>query len=141
MKKLIIIFIGIFILFSNQAVFGQVQNTKWLDGTWVGEGYQPGALTQQTWQIILVYDYQKQEIIISYPSFPCSGYWTLEKADKQIAIFTEKITEGKNLCVNEEKVIVTRIDDEYITVSYFIAELDGVAAFSTLRKKKDNINK
>ena len=136
MNRFFVAFFSFVFFFQIQTSFGQVAKVKWLEGTWIGEGYQPGALNQKTWEIHLTYDCQKKEININYPSFPCSGYWKLIKADNSKAEFMEYITEGQNLCVKEEKVIVTKVNEEYITVSYFIAEYDGVAAFSTLRKKK-----
>lgn len=136
MNRLLATFFTLLFFTQIQSSYSQVTETKWLEGTWLGEGYQPGALNQKTWDINLIYDYQKQDISINYPTFPCSGYWKLVNADKNKAEFIEYITEGQTLCVKEEKVIVTKINEEYITVSYFIAEYDGVAAFSTLRKNK-----
>ncbi len=136
MNRFLLTFFTFVFFIQVQSSFSQVAKTKWLEGTWIGEGYQPGALNQKTWEINLIYDNQKKEININYPTFPCSGYWKLVKANKNKAEFVEYITEGQTLCVKEEKVVVTKINEEYITVSYFIAEYDGVAAFSTLRKKK-----
>jgi hypothetical protein len=117
----------------------QHKKTKWLDGSWVGVGYQPVALSQTTWEIFLDYDYDNNIITINYPSFPCSGHWKLVKADKNKAEFIEYIDEGKEYCNDLGVIIVTRIDERYITISYFLPEvMDGEIAFSTMEKAREN---
>ena len=133
----IIAFLSLIILLNTTLVYSQIKKTKWLDGTWVGIGYQPGFGEQSAWDIELTYDYQNEEFNINYPSFPCSGYWNLKKADKNKAEFIEYITDGKSLCQNGNTIIVTRIDEEYITISYFLPNYNiGLTAFSTLHKKE-----
>lgn len=133
-SKLIIAGILFFCLasISTQA---QHNKTKWLDGSWTGSGYQSAALNHSVWAINLDYDFENEVIKIDYPDFPCGGYWKLVKADKNKAEFVEYIDNGKTLCNDQGKVIVTRIDENYITISYFLPELmEGVIAFSTLEK-------
>ncbi len=110
-----------------------------MDGDWYGIGYQPNANNAQAWDIYLYYDLKSKSFLISYPDFPCSGHWKLVKANKHNAEFIEYITEGETLCNNEGKIIITRIDDNYITISYFLPKVtNGVIAFSTLKKSIGN---
>lgn len=137
-KSFLIIITTALICITSTSLSAQHNKTKWMDGIWWGIGYQPNALNHQDWQIFLRYDYANNSIEINYPDFPCSGHWKLVKADKNKAEFIEYITEGEKLCNNEGKIIITRIDDNYITVSYFLPKLvDGVLAFSTLQKYMD----
>jgi hypothetical protein len=139
MKKTILMFLTFFLLCSGYYnLNAQFNKTKWMDGNWWGVGCQPYALDHQDWEIFLTYNYENKTIKISYPEFPCSGHWKLVKANKNKAEFIEYITEGENLCNNEGKVIITRIDDNYITVSYFLPKVvEGVIAFGTLQKLKE----
>ena len=128
-----------FLLLSTvgvENIYAQYSKTEWLDGTWFGVGYQANALSQNTWNINLVYNHSTKEIKIEYPTFPCGGYWKLQEASRHKAVFVEYITDGKNLCQNEGTVVVTKIDENFVTVSYFLPNLvEGVVAFSTLQKQ------
>lgn len=109
---------------------------NWLSGAWIGEGYQPGALNQKTWTIKLNFNLSTNEILIEYPTFPCSGFWKLEKADNRQAVFIEYITEGKTLCQDAGKMVITKIDDTNISYAAFLPQFQkGVIAFSVLEKK------
>ncbi|MDD3741464.1 MAG: hypothetical protein PHH30_09495 [Bacteroidales bacterium] len=136
MKKIIIIIVTAAILCIISANLNAQHNkTKWMDGDWWGVGYQPNANNSPAWDIYLYYDLKSKSFLISYPDFPCSGHWKLVKANKHKAEFIEYITEGETLCNNEGKIIITRIDDNYITVSYFLPKItNGPIAFSTLKK-------
>jgi hypothetical protein len=136
MKSIFVIIAGFLIVcssFSN--LQAQHNKTKWLDGSWTGVGFQPMALNHQAWQIYLDYDFENETIAINYPDFPCSGHWKLVKADKHKAEFIEYIDEGEDLCNSEGQIIVTLIDDRYITISYFLPKImDGVIASATMEK-------
>ncbi len=112
-----------------------VQELQWLNGNWVGIGFQPSAMNQKSWEINLTYN-AKQGFSINYPSFPCNGYWELMKFDQNKATFVEHLTDGLNVCQDKNVVVVTRIDDNFITVSYFFPQFtQDVVAFSTLKRK------
>jgi len=145
MKKLMIFtVVGLFALsFNTQNSFAQtgvapsLDETDWLNGSWTGIGVQPGALNQVVWEIVLSYDTATKKILISYPTFPCSGYWELQRGDKQKAIFIERITEGKDKCQDANTVVLTRINENYVTISYFYPSMsDALSSFSTLTKVK-----
>ena len=88
--------------------------------------------------IFLDYDYNNNTITINYPDFPCSGHWKLVKATENQAEFIEYIENGKDLCNDQGKIILTKIDERYITISYFLPDImDGVIAFSTLERTYD----
>lgn len=139
MKKiLVIVLCFLTINLCSEKAFAQHSKTKWLNGIWAGVGYQPDALNQTAWKIVLDYNYSTKEIRIDYPSFPCGGNWRLVKADNNKAVFIENITDGKEKCLDQETVVITKIDENYITVSYFLPEkFKGVISFSTLQKVSD----
>lgn len=109
------------------------KKVKWLEGTWVGTGYEPES--QAHWLTKLEFGLDEAIFRISYPSFPCAGNWRLLEANKTQAKFVEYITENTELCQNEGTVIVTKIDDEFISIAYFLPEYsDDVIGFTVLRK-------
>ncbi len=136
MKKAVIILLSVFFTCAiAEDCMAQYRKTKWLDGTWTGTGFQPDA-TNDTWQIILTHDASKKFSQIDYPDFPCSGYWELIDANRHKAEFNEKLTEGKDRCQDSGKIIITKINDNFVTISYFYPEFTKkVVAFSTLEKE------
>ena len=109
---------------------------QWLNGTWTGQGYQQDASTQSTWKINFTFNNTTNEMLIEYPSFPCSGYWKLQKSDSRQATFIENITQGKTLCQDQGTIIITKIDDTFVSYVYFLPQFQkGVVAFSVLERK------
>ncbi len=135
MKQFIIVTISIFFISTYSTdLYSQHRKTKWLDGTWTGLGYQPDVMS--SWKIRLDYNYTTKEIKIYYSTFPCGGYWKLEKASRNKAVFTEYISNGVNKCQNKSTIIVTKINEKFVAVSYFYPEFTKrVIAFSTLEKE------
>jgi len=136
MKKAVIILLSVlFICAISDESLAQFRKTKWLDGTWTGTGFQPNA-TVDTWKIVLSYDSSKKYSQIEYPGFPCGGYWELVDATRHKAEFKEHLTKGKDRCQDSGKIIITKIDDNFVTISYFYPEFTKkVVAFSTLEKE------
>ena len=129
MRKSIPLFFIFLFLFSISVVAQELP--KWLEGTWHGIGYQ--APTNSAWKIDL--DYDTKSFNISYPSLNCSGHWELLEYKNNRAIFVEKITEGVENCDNNVKVVVNYIDDNFISVAYFLPRiLDDVVASGVLKK-------
>ena len=107
---------------------------SWLYGHWKGTGYQ--VPTNSTWDIDMTYDPVTGVISIKYPSLKCGGNWQFVKTIGKGAEFTEWIEEGKENCDDAVKIVVTYIDEEYVSVAYFLPDLyDGVVAHSVLRKQ------
>ncbi|MBR9920690.1 MAG: hypothetical protein GYB31_07600 [Bacteroidetes bacterium] len=131
------------LLISLFATSLNAQEIPWLKGSWHGIGYQ--APTDSNWEIVLKYDEDIGNLNVSYPSLECGGSWKLVESREGYAEFVEQITEGTENCDNSVKVVVTQIDDEFISVAYFLPEyFDGVVAYSVMRKKegeKPKLNK
>lgn len=140
--KLTLIILGLILSFcsvdaQNVKHSKQFKKTEWLNGTWYGIGFQPNEIESAFWTIALKYDYSAKKISISYPSLNCGGYWKLESANSNKAVFVEYLGYGLTRCVNESKVVITKIDDEFITVSFFNPGIiKGVVSYSTLEKVK-----
>ncbi len=135
MKSLFNLFLVLICTTMCSNLFAQHCKTKWMDGDWAGVGYQEDAMNQNSWSVDLNYNFKGKTISINYPSFPCGGSWKLEKANKNKAIFTEVLSSGKTLCQDGGRVIVTKIDKNFITVTYFNESQSAVVAFSTLTKQ------
>jgi hypothetical protein len=106
----------------------------WLNGLWEGVGYQEGY---PAWTIEVDCNTKKERFLIRYPSLNCQGFWTVESTETNQVVFREKIAKGDHNCLLEGILVVTRIDDNYITYSFF-EEIDGkrvLSSFSTLKKK------
>ena len=103
----------------------------WMAGTWVGIGNQSSG---STWSIEA--NNTNATFTIAYPSLNCSGRWDLLSADSSRAIFTEVITAGIFNCVETGRVVVTRIDNNYVTFSYWRQSGDLLTSWSTLTKKR-----
>lgn len=132
MKRLTnFLFVGLTLIvciLSTQDLHAQ-KSIKWLDGTWFGTGHQP--IDDSRWSVVL--EYEAGKLAISYPSLECSGNWKLVKAKKGYAEFVEDITKGENKCNDGVKVIVTRVDERFVSVAYFLPDIvDGVAASAVL---------
>lgn len=113
---------------------------EWLNGEWEGVGYQ--APTNSTWQIDLSYDKSKNSISIGYPSLNCSGHWELLEARENRLVLVERITEGIDNCDNNVRVVVNYVDEDYISIAYFIPEIfDNVVAYAVMKRKQKKIKK
>ncbi len=122
----------IFFCFITIIAFSQNKKLKWLDGVWSGKGYQ---VNNETWNVVLKYSKSTGEFSVQYPGLKCIGFWKVEKAGKDRLETTEFITQGE--CDKEVKVIVTKIDEENISVVYFLPkQREGVIAFAVLKKSQ-----
>jgi hypothetical protein len=108
---------------------------SWLEGNWEGTGYQ---IDKHTWTVS--FSHTDKKFAVSYPSLGCSGWWKLEKAEKTRLVFTENITIN-NGCDQGGKVIVSRIDEKNISVSWFIPDLfgDQAVAFTVLHRNDTSL--
>ena len=131
--KLLIICIAF--ITSLSFSYGQTAKISWLEGNWKGEGYQPLSTGQKNWTIDLKYSTAENTYIISYPTFPCGGYWEMVKSDDQSAEFIERITNGTDKCANNLKVVVERKGKKKIKVSFIQPESGFVDATGVLKRR------
>ncbi len=123
---LIVIFSAMF-FFSSLACCEDVSyRDNFINGTWTGKGFQDDG---STWTIALVVN--KGVFNISYPSLNCGGLWTVQKSDSNRMWFIETITYGKGDCISNGRVVITRINEKYITFTWFYPN-GKLGAFSTL---------
>jgi len=112
------------------------EDITWLNGNWAGLGYQPEI--SKPWTIELDCNIDKKTFIIKYPSLDCQGFWKIDKAESNRIIFKEQIAKGEHTCVPKGTVIVTKVDENHISYSYF-ETIDGkyvLNSFSTLKRVK-----
>ncbi|MCB0837155.1 MAG: hypothetical protein KDD99_10875, partial [Bacteroidetes bacterium] len=106
----------------------------WLRGTWQGTALQINP-ANHTWTIDFTYSPGAEEpYIINYPSIPCGGHWELVSHDYHRAVFKEHITDGIYLCANQGTVIITYVDEQHISFTYFLSGSDKLDSYATLRK-------
>ncbi len=106
------------------------QDISWLDGTWIGIGYQLNI--KDTWRIVLQASPSQSYFTIEYPSLYCSGEWELLHRGDHKATFQEKITQGSNACISGRKIVITYISEEYVTYSCFDADHEELDSYATL---------
>lgn len=119
-------------LFSWSA---QAQEHTWLSGTWIGISYQVSL--KDTWKVVLDCDVQANQYDIDYPSLFCNGEWELKVMTDQKARFKEVITRGFNVCNTGRTIVITRINENYITYSSFAPKTNQLDSYATLIKVDD----
>ncbi|MCP4137729.1 MAG: hypothetical protein GY754_42590 [bacterium] len=152
MKKLFVYFqiITLAVIFSS-AVFSKTGTRKvaareidtqfrfrsmqqaWICGSWEGTGFQLNSTT--TWHISFNANCSGQKYSIAYPTLSCGGYWELVKVDSNNARFIERLQYGKNRCLDNGVIIITKVNNKHISFSHFVDE-NRLVAFSTLVKTK-----
>jgi hypothetical protein len=105
---------------------GGATDGAWLQGTWSGTGTQYDG---GTW----TFQYVASSGAIEYPSVGCGGRWEPVSIKANEAVFTEKITHGKN-CLSDGRVVVTPTSDGALDCKwYYVGDIVGASA--TLRKQ------
>ena len=122
MKKLSALYMlaSLFLVFSGFTPVqpeGKDPLPYWIDGVWQGKGYQLNTDTR--WTISLSAHVESGTYTISYPSIPCGGEWELLESNAHQALFKETIKETFR-CVNQGKIVITKIDQNYITFTLII---------------------
>lgn len=116
-----------------------IKKNSWLDGNWMGIGYQIDIKEDNKWLIQLEIDADKRIYNITYPSLNCSGKWKLIKYSNDQATFEEVIENNTINCIDKGTIILSKIDTERIIFAYFYNEEiddDKIAyAYSTLERK------
>jgi len=129
-KVFFLILISGFFCFN---LLAQKEQTKWMDGKWLGIGYQPSEKVYYQWTISLDYNSSSGEFKIDYPTLYCGGHWTLKSANDHRAEFVEHIDTGKDKCNDLGRVVVTFVDEGIISVVYFTPG-GGVIAYAVLKR-------
>ncbi len=140
MKIKSILFVAIIFLCCSCSVQKKYTSLEkemsWLEGKWIGVGYQADAMTAQTWSIELKVDVKNKKCSINYPSLECSGKWVLKNGNSNAATFVEHITEGKDKCFDQGELIITKVDENHLSYSFFYPKNHQLGAFSTLVKSE-----
>ncbi|EZH75912.1 hypothetical protein ATO12_03725 [Aquimarina atlantica] len=134
MKSKSVLFLFVALIFAGC----KTDDIIWLNGQWEGVGCQLDLEENNTWSISLEVDVYQQLFEIQYPSLECSGQWELVEYSNDRAVFNELILENTNTCIKEGTVIITKVDENHISFSYYIIDGEDVLAFSTLKRKRDN---
>ena len=120
------------LFFSLTAVtFPQSRNRAWLYGSWEGTGYQMDTAT--TWT--MNFRAQGKRFSIEYPSLNCRGTWKLISGNSRRAIFRERITTGREACVDKGLVVIERLNGKQIAYRFSYAGTTQVSASAILNRK------
>jgi hypothetical protein len=91
--------------------------------------------------VILECFLNQPQIKIDYPSISCRGVWELKSATSYRAEFVETINEELDNCGDQVLVVVTRIDERFVGVAFFLPEMrDVVAAYTVLTRVEEKKN-
>ncbi len=143
MKKLVGAIGFILILFCSACTstkdvnVSKSSNPNWLDGSWIGKGYQLDALNNSTWAIELEMDAKSGKYTVAYPSLECSGKWDLFEANDHRAVFKEIIEVGTNRCFNGGKLVITKVDKNHLSYTFFYPDDNVMGAYSTLVRMEE----
>lgn len=104
----------------------------WLNGSWEGTGYQMDANT--TWT--MSFKARGKRYSIEYPSLNCGGTWRLISVNSRRAIFRERITVGRESCVDRGVVTIERLSGNQIAYRFSNAGTSQISASAILNRKK-----
>jgi hypothetical protein len=88
--------------------------SSWFAGTWEGTGYQIDD--NSTWTMRLSGHSGKLSIV--YPSLNCGGEWVLKRQSARRAVFTERLSYGKEKCTDNSTVVIERLSDKQLVVLF-----------------------
>ena len=99
-------------------------------GSWSGKGTQlfeeaDGAQTYSTWRVDLTLNGTSAQV--KYPSFNCGGTWAQEGATEHDVTYRETITYGFAECIDQGKVVVSRVGDGRLRVEYYFPDEKFIA--------------
>lgn len=110
----------------------QSRNRAWLNGNWEGTGYQMDAGT--TWTIN--FRARGKQFLIEYPSLKCSGTWKLVRVNARRATFRERITVGREACVDQGLVTIERLNSGQLAYRFSYAGTTRTSASAILNRKQ-----
>lgn len=110
----------------------QSRSRAWLNGSWEGTGYQID--TNTTWT--MSFRARGKQFLIEYPSLNCRGRWKLIGVNSRRAMFRERITSGREECVDKGLVIIERLNARQIAYRFSYAGTTQVSASAILNRKR-----
>lgn len=113
-------------------VLPQSGDRSWLHGTWEGTGYQID--TESTWTMRL--SARGNTYHIEYPSLNCGGEWRLLSINASRATFRERITRGREACVDRGSVVIERLSGRQIAFRFSLRGSNEVSSSAILNRKK-----
>lgn len=142
MKKSFISFALIILVFAVCSVSANAQQKakaakstiskkSWLNGTWLGTGYQVDD--DSKWTINFTAKTNKYRI--EYPSLSCGGEWYLTSVDSKKAVFKENITFGSDKCTDNGTVTLEKVNSTQLSFRYSNPNTSKVNATAVLDKK------
>lgn len=132
---LAVLFLNSCTTMKDVSVSSLEKELNWLAGEWVGQGFQTDAISNATWEINLNVDMEKRKCKIKYPTLNCGGEWQLIKGNHYSATFKEVIIDGKDKCYNGGQLVITKVNENHLSYSFFYPDNGELGAFSTLIKK------
>ena len=114
------------------AVCPQGKSRAWLNGSWEGTGYQMD--TDTTWT--MSFRARGRRYTIEYPSLKCGGTWKLASVNSRRAIFRERITVGRESCVDRGVVTIEKLSGSQVAYRFSNAGTSQVSASAILTRKR-----
>lgn len=121
----------IFLTLISFQLSAQKKN-DWLNGIWRGTGFQLN--NSSSWSIRFEANTKTNTFKIDYGSLSCGGIWELKEIEKNRAVFIEKITDGKDKCINGNTIVITFVSDNYLSYTCFAPGSTKLDASATLEK-------
>jgi len=121
-----------FITLLSFNLSAQKKKTEWINGIWRGTGFQLN--NSSSWSIRFEAIANTNTYKIDYGSLSCGGKWELQKIEKNRAVFIERITDGKDKCINGNTIIIAFVTDNYLSYTCFAQGSTKLDASATLEK-------
>jgi hypothetical protein len=121
----------IFLTLISFQLSAQKKN-DWINGIWRGTGFQLN--NSSSWSIRFEANTKTNTYKIDYGTLSCGGNWVLKEIEKNRAVFIEKITDGKDKCINGNTIIITFVSDKYLSYTCFAPGNTKLDASATLEK-------
>ncbi|MDQ1638172.1 MAG: hypothetical protein QOF62_1511 [Pyrinomonadaceae bacterium] len=104
---------------------------RWFEGTWEGKGYQSNTKTSWT----IRFTAQGDSYDIEYPSLSCGGKWYLLSKTSAQARFRERITYGREACVDSGLIMLERVNSSELGFRWSENDSGPVLAAGRLRRQ------
>jgi len=128
-KNFLLLLVIVLVSFNLSA---QKKKSEWINGIWRGTGFQLN--NSSSWSIRFTASTHTKTYAIDYGTLGCSGKWELVSFEENRATFIEKITDGRDKCLDGSTIIIALVNENYVSYSCFSPGGKKLDACSTLER-------
>jgi hypothetical protein len=107
----------------------------WLDGNWGGDAFLPAGAKDFPVAIDVESGANRYQIV--YTLDACGGTLELLEATAERAVFREHLNANSSkACADGGKIVITRVDEQHVSYTFFWPDDATLNAYATLRKRE-----